>query len=110
MKGKKKISFWKKVWYVFSVLGTIGSFVFVFYAEAVVVFVLDQVGPGGFLFILPVFLIIVGISVGGIFDLLGDRRCLRCRGSGFVPAHGAWASEYDADTCPRCGGLGREPQ
>lgn len=60
MKRKRKIPFWKRIWHVFSVLGTVGALVFVFYAETAVAFVLDQFGPGGFVGILPAFLIIGG--------------------------------------------------
>ncbi len=110
MKSQKKNPFWKRVWYIFSVLGIVGAFVFVFHAQPAVAFVLDRFGPGGFVVLLPVFLIIVGVSVSGIFALFGHGRCKRCLGSGFVPARGAWASEYDADPCPRCGGSGKEPE
>jgi ribosomal protein L40E len=58
--------------------------------------------------ILPLAIVCVGALLVACIPVRPAKKiCLRCGGSGYVPAVGAWATEYDADTCPRCGGSGR---
>lgn len=108
MKRKKKTPLWRRIWQFFSVLFLIGALLSVYYAEQIVTFILVQYGAIEIFGLLIVFLILCGIGLGGVFDLAGKRRCLRCLGSGYVPALGGWASEYDAETCSHCGGRGYE--
>jgi len=101
MRQERKIPLWKRIWHFFSLLIVIGALMIVYHANTIIEYTLDQYREIGFVSLLPVFLMIIGLGVQGIFDLLGGRRiCRACHDSGEIAL--AWGYE----DCPRCGGTG----